>query len=44
MDEKVILNEKEITKEQLEEEKTKECKGKKIVEVSPNNFKTQLND
>lgn len=43
-DSKITLNGKEITPEQLNEEKKKlqEKKDIKLVEVSPNNFVTRL--
>lgn len=44
-DSKIILNGKEMSKEEFEQEKKKLTEKKvKIVEVSPNNYKTKLED
>lgn len=44
-DDKIVFNGKEISKEQFEQEKRKlEEKKMKLVEISPNNYKTRLED
>lgn len=43
MEKKIILNGKELTEEEfLEEKKKAEEKGIKLVEVSPNQYRTKL--
>lgn len=44
MEEKIVLNGKEVTKEELNEAKEKLQKGMELVEVSPGIFKTRLHD
>lgn len=42
---KIILNSKELTEKEFEEEKKKLCEKKiQLVEVSPNVYKTRLYD
>jgi len=43
-EEKIIVNDKEMTKEEFEEYKKNLAKGQKLVECGTNQFKTRLED